>query len=86
MVDPKRLPNRAFLIKETHSLFRSDFRSLIRKAFRCAFPSRPFQDNWHIESIGYHLQLVAEGKLSRLMISVPPRSLKSFITSVVLPL
>lgn len=86
MVDPKRLPNRAFLKKETHSLFRSDFRSLIRKAFRCAFPSRPFQDNWHIDSIGYHLQLVAEGKLSRLMISVPPRSLKSFITSVVLPL
>ncbi|MBY9068245.1 phage terminase large subunit [Hyphomonas sp. WL0036] len=86
MVDPNRLPNRAFLKKETHSLFRSDFRSLIRKAFRCAFPSRPFQDNWHIESIGYHLQMVAEGKLSRLMISVPPRSLKSFITSVVLPL
>lgn len=42
-------------------------------------------DNWHINAIIHCLELSIEGKLPRLIINLPPRQLKSFIASVVLP-
>ncbi|MBU2605384.1 MAG: phage terminase large subunit [Alphaproteobacteria bacterium] len=86
MVDPKRLPLRQFLKSDAQALYRSDFPSLIRKAYSCMFPNSPIEDNWHLDAMGYSLQRVSGGDIRRLMISLPPRSLKSLVISVFWPL
>ena len=48
-------------------------------------PGREFKDNWHIESICEHLQAVAEGELTRLIINIPPRHMKSLSCAVAFP-
>lgn len=48
-------------------------------------PGAPFLHNWHIDAILYHLELVRLGKIKRLIINLPPRSLKSIISSVSFP-
>lgn len=63
----------------------SDMKSFIRHAFSTIHPGKEFDDNWHINSIIHHLELSIQGKMPRLIINLPPRSLKSFIVSVVLP-
>ncbi|TIX79140.1 MAG: terminase [Mesorhizobium sp.] len=69
---------------EADAIFRTDFPSFIQKAFE-TLNAGPFQDNWHLHAITHHLQEVMEGKNNRLIITVPPRSLKSMITSIALP-
>jgi hypothetical protein len=41
--------------------------------------------NWHIEAIAFALTRVLKGETKRLIITVPPRSLKSICTSVAFP-
>jgi predicted phage terminase large subunit-like protein len=41
--------------------------------------------NWHLEAITYELSSVMKGDTKRLIITVPPRSLKSICASVCLP-
>ena len=67
------------------ALFRTDFGSFVRKSFKVIHPNTPLRDNWHIESIIYQVKLLLNGKSKKLVINVPPRSLKSFIISVCLP-
>nr|WP_321510266.1 phage terminase large subunit [uncultured Hyphomonas sp.] len=70
---------------DIHALCRTDFRSFIRKAFSYLHPTKVLEDGWHLDAMGFHLQRVGEGDIRRLMISLPPRSLKSLITSVFWP-
>jgi hypothetical protein len=48
-------------------------------------PATPYLPNWHIDAIAWHLQQVAAGELRRLIITLPPRHLKSLCASVALP-
>src|SRR6266436_5096623 len=53
-----------------------------RRVLETLAPAEPYQHNWHIEAMAWHLQLVAKGELTRLAITVPPRHLKSTCVSV----
>jgi predicted phage terminase large subunit-like protein len=64
---------------------RKDFVSFVRKVFHVLNPSASFQMNWHICAIAYHLEQVRLGNIKRLIITVPPRSLKSIMCSVAFP-
>jgi hypothetical protein len=64
---------------------KSDLKMFLRHAFRLMNPNTAFMENWHIDSIVYELELAIKGEQSRLIINLPPRYLKSFIISVVLP-
>lgn len=64
---------------------RSDLRVFLSQSFNTIYPGRVFLDNWHIYAIIHSLELSIAGKQPRLIINLPPRQLKSFITSVVLP-
>jgi predicted phage terminase large subunit-like protein len=64
---------------------RQDFVSFVRKVFHVLNPSAKFYMNWHICRIAYVLEQVRLGTIKRLMITVPPRSLKSIMCSVALP-
>ena len=44
-----------------------------------------FKPNWHFEAVTYKLSQVAKGYIRRLIITLPPRTLKSLCASVALP-
>lgn len=44
-----------------------------------------YRHNWHLEALGHHLQEVAEGRIRRLLVTIPPRNLKSTFCSIALP-
>ena len=62
-----------------------DLVTFIRKCFEILHPNSEFLPNWHIYAIAYQLEQVLRGKVNRLNINCPPRTLKSFICSVVFP-
>ena len=67
------------------ALLRRDFVSFIAKTFHTLMPNASLRVNWHIYALAYHLELVRLGKIKRLIINLPPRSLKSITASIALP-
>lgn len=67
------------------ALLRNDLTAFIHRAFLELTPQASFESNWHIELIAAKLEEVRLGRCKRLVICLPPRHLKSFIASVVLP-
>jgi predicted phage terminase large subunit-like protein len=63
----------------------SDFSSFLPRCFSTLNPGTEFLPNWHIDAIAHHLELVRLGKIRRLIINLPPRSLKSIMCSVAFP-
>lgn len=67
------------------ALRREELSSFVEGAFSVLAPGAPYLPNFHIEAISYALQLAVEGKTRRLLITLPPRHLKSVVASVCLP-
>ena len=65
-----------------YALLRSDLSAFTKKVFHTVAPGDQYLHNWHIETVAYHLMLIEQGKIKRLIITLPPRSLKSICTSV----
>lgn len=63
----------------------SDLKVFIQQAFTTIYPDKLFMDNWHIAAIIHCLEQSIQGQMPRLIINLPPRGLKSFISSVALP-
>jgi len=66
-------------------LLRERFPSFIEKVFRTTCPGRQFQTNWHIKLIADRTERCRQGQIQRLIVNLPPRSLKSIVLSVALP-
>jgi predicted phage terminase large subunit-like protein len=64
------------------ALLRSELRFFVRKSFETILPGTPYLPNWHVDAIVYQLMRVQAGDTSRLLINLPPRSLKSLCVSV----
>jgi predicted phage terminase large subunit-like protein len=56
-----------------------------QKTFLTLEPGTPYRHNWHVDHICHQLSKVARGELTRLIINVPPRSMKSITVSVAFP-
>ena len=56
---------------------RTDFVSFFRKCFHTLMPHAVLLMNWHIYAMAFKFEQVRFGKIKRLIINVPPRSLKS---------
>ena len=67
------------------AVLRQDLASFIAKVFPVIVPGTPFLPNWHLELLADRLMQCYEGRIKRLIITVPPRSLKSICTSVAFP-
>jgi len=67
------------------ALLRNDFSTFIERSFYQLNPDVPFLPNWHIEVIASELDRCLRGETKRLIICVPPRSLKSHCASVAFP-
>ena len=69
-----------------NAIYRTDFGAFTYRAFEAINPGQQVIPNWHIDAICYHLQLMVNGEArKRLVLNLPPRTLKSFIVSVALP-
>jgi len=60
-------------------------KEFIRNAWHVIEPGRTFVDGWHIGAIVEHLEAVSTGEISRLLINMPPRHMKSLSVSVCWP-
>src|ERR1700675_3552739 len=76
MVDEKRL---------LQALLRKEFRAFLEKVFNTLTPGQRYLPGWYIDAIAWRLERVRRGEIRRLIINMPPRSLKSIAASVAFP-
>lgn len=67
------------------SLLATDLQAFTEYAFGLLRPDTALRRNWHIEAMTHKLSEVVTGRVKRLIITVPPRNLKSICASVALP-
>ena len=70
---------------ECAALLYHDFASFAARAFRELNPRTQLAMNWHVELIAAKLAAVHAGEIRRLIVSLPPRHLKSHLASVAFP-
>ena len=66
-------------------LLANNLTSFTEFAFGVVRPDVTLMPNWHLEAVTEKLAQVARGEVRRLIITLPPRSLKSLCASVALP-
>lgn len=66
-------------------LYRTNFAVFAQRYIRVVAPGLVLEWNWHHDLICYWLEQLARGEIERLLICVPPRSLKSLLCSVLYP-
>src|SRR6516162_5666819 len=65
------------------ALYRVSFGAFAYAAYEVLHPNKPLVPNWHIDCICHHLAAMeAEHLPTRLVVNLPPRSLKSYLVSV----
>lgn len=78
LAPPSLLDVRAELCRRSLSFF-------IRQAWQLVEPGHRFLSNWHIDAISEYLEAVSRRDLRRLIITIPPRCMKSNSVSVFWP-
>src|SRR5207302_8405805 len=67
-------------------IYRHNFAAFSYRAFDVLNPGQELIDNWHIDAMCYAIEQVLKGgPHPRLVLTLPPRSLKSMVASVCLP-
>jgi predicted phage terminase large subunit-like protein len=79
MATEPRIDDPAALLRQ---LMRSDFRVFLRKAFASVAGGARLDWNWHLDAIAWELERVAAGRNRNLIVTMPPRNLKSITISV----
>ena len=64
---------------------RDHFPSFLRKVFDTLSPGQKFEGGWVIDAMAHHVESIQSGEERRLIVNLPPRSLKSITFSVALP-
>jgi len=67
------------------AILRLDLPAFVQKCFQTLTPGQTFIPAWHTRAISYQLERVRQGEIKRLIINMPPRSLKSITASVSFP-
>jgi len=68
--------------EECQAFLRTDFVAFVQRGFYELNPETKYLHNWHIDVIAAFLEQCRTGMSRRLIINVPPRSLKSHMTSI----
>ncbi len=79
------MPRPEFGPAELAALLRNDFMAFTEACFRQLNPHTPFLHSWHLDLLADRLNACRRGEIQRLILNVPPRSLKSMLASVALP-
>jgi predicted phage terminase large subunit-like protein len=67
------------------ALLAKDLTAFTEFTFDVVRPGVPLKRNWHLDAVTYKLSQLAKGYVRRLIVTLPPRSLKSLCASVALP-
>ena len=67
------------------AILRQDLSSFIQRAFATVDPGASYHHGWHIDAIAWQLERIMRGDIRRLIITLPPRSLKSIAASIAFP-
>jgi predicted phage terminase large subunit-like protein len=67
------------------AIVRQNFRAFVQKTFNALSPGQTFVPDWYIDALTYQLERVRQGEIKRLIVNMPPRSLKSMTASVAFP-
>lgn len=59
--------------------------TFIRRAWAVLEPGQPYVHGWHIDAMAEHLEAVTAGQITRLLINIPPGTMKSLMTGVLWP-
>ncbi|MGI4803040.1 MAG: hypothetical protein ACRYG8_55205, partial [Janthinobacterium lividum] len=78
-------PGRLAIELQREMVARGGLRAFIKLAWHTVEGGTPYSTNWHIDAICDHLEAVSSGDVKRLIIAVPPRSMKSVSTAVMWP-
>ena len=74
----------ASFAKGMRQLESEDFHLFSKRAFR-ELHGLPYEDNWHLAAIARQLVRVEKGEIVRLLLTMPPRTMKSVLASIFLP-
>lgn len=64
---------------------RRSLAEFLRQAWAIHHPRQALEWGWHLDAIADHLEAVTRGEITRLIINIPPRTLKSYLVSVCWP-
>jgi len=67
------------------AILRTDFAAFVQKVFHTLSPGQVFVPSWYVEALVHQLNRVLSGEVTRLIINMPPRMLKSMTASVSFP-
>lgn len=56
-----------------------------RRAWGVLEPGQPYVHGWHMDAISEHLEAITRGQIKRLLINIPPGTMKSMSTAVFWP-
>jgi predicted phage terminase large subunit-like protein len=57
----------------------------VREAWHVLEPNQPYVHGWHIDAIAEHLSAITDGEITRLLINIPPGTMKSLLSGVFWP-
>src|ERR1039458_3213291 len=72
-------------LAEYRAMCRNDFYTSQHRAFRELNRDSVYYHNWHNELIASKLQSCLDGQITRLIINLPPRNLKSHEATICFP-
>lgn len=72
-------------LAEEAALLAGSLRAFIRAAWPLIEPATRYRSNWHIDAICEHLEAVYAREITRLLINIPPRTMKSSTVTVLAP-
>ena len=82
----KRLTlTRADVLAVEAELYRRSLADFARAAWHVLEPATPLKWGWALYAICEHLQAVSQGEITRLLMNVPPGTMKSLLTGVIWP-
>ena len=64
---------------------RDEFAVFVMRCFQTLNPGRNLEREWYIFAVCHQLLRCARGEITRLLVNLPPRNLKSTITSIAFP-
>lgn len=73
------------LVKLEREQLEGSFYEFVKGAWHLVEPGKEFQDNWHIRVLCRVLEDCYYGKIKRLVINVPPGTMKSLLVNVFFP-
>lgn len=73
------------ILAAERELCRRSLAAFVRRAWKVLEPGQPYIHGWHVDAVCEHLEAITTGELNRLLINIPPGTMKSTLVSVFWP-